>query len=112
MTTKDSCPAWATALIGKLREIEIRLGNIPESLSWQTDDLDRLAARSAGNDDDTLFDEEATEILFRKIVRDLAADDFASEEIVMFINSRIGYQGGPPYCSVIEVNDALSQSRA
>jgi hypothetical protein len=108
MSTVDQCPAWAHSLIVQLKELEIRLGNIPESLTWQTGDLDTLAARVQGETDLLDTEHDMSETLFRKIVHQLAREDFEPEEIATFINSRVGYKGGPPYCNAAEVRAELS----
>ncbi len=108
-TMKDRCPDWAHTLILFMRDMEIKLGHIPDSPDWQTaEDLDELHARVFSQDiEDTFIDDAMLERVFSKIVQNLSGEDFSVQEIVAFINARIGYKGGPPYCNEDEVEYAL-----
>lgn len=99
---KDACPPWASELISQLKDIEIRLGNIPKNLSWKSEHLKDISRRGFSSDD-LVADEEQTERLYKKIVKSLSQDGYSSEDISNFINNRIGYKGGPAYTSPQEV---------
>lgn len=100
--SKDVCPAWASEAIEQLRQIEIYLGNIPSQQAWQSQHLDHVSKRTFSKGEQ-IFDEEKAEFVFKKIVRGLHHDGFSTRKIVEFINARVGYQGGPPYCNEAEV---------
>ena len=103
--TPDKCPDWAQSLIEKMLAIEIPLGNIPD----QNVDIDAVYRRVFGNDQDIAqFDRDHVDQMFSRLVRGLDQDGFSSEDIVTFINGRIGYPGGPPYCNQDEVKAALN----
>ena len=104
----DSCPPWAQTLIANLRDLEIQLGTIPENLSWTTRDISEVATRIFKSEENAIHLEETmSEQLFRKIASDLSEADFTPDEIARFINARVGYKGGPPYCSAAEVLEAI-----
>jgi len=106
----DGCPPWAVELILKIRELEIQLGNIPAGKAWQTlENLEKLQERVFGDDEEAQrLDEETVERIFRKVAIGLMEEGFTSEKIAGFVNARVGYDGGPPYCSSSEVRDVLS----
>lgn len=106
--TTDACPAWADKLIWKIREIEIRLGNLrPVDDSWSRLPIHDVWQRT--------FDEEATqnsedevESLFRQVAVGLSREGYSPDSIVQFINARVRDSGGLPYCDATEVTDALT----
>ena len=106
--TKDGCPEWAEDLILKLREVEILLGNIPDSLSWKSEHLSKVSERAFARDE-AVFDDKKAEFIYRRIVRGLEDEGFAAEQIASMINSRIGYKEGPPYTNTQEVQEALEK---
>lgn len=106
---KDSCPVWADELIFSLKQIEIYLGNIPEALAWESSHVEKIAKR-AFQKQEAVFNEEKADLVFRKIVKGLASEGYSVETMEQFVNARIGYKGGPPYCNHIDISDALSHS--
>lgn len=107
-TIKDGCPEWAEDLISKLREVEIILGNIPDSLSWKSEHLTKVSERAFAKDE-AVFDDKKAEFIYRRIVRGLDDEGFAADKIAGMINARIGYKDGPPYTNSEEVQDALEK---
>lgn len=103
---KDGCPEWAEDLIAKLREVEILLGNIPESLSWKSEYLHKVNQRAFAKDE-AVFDDKKAEFIYQRIVRGLADAKFTSAQIASMINARIGYKGGPSYTNEQEVEEAI-----
>ncbi len=103
---EDGCPAWAEDLIMKLREVEILLGNIPDSLTWKSEHLKKVSERAFAKDE-AVFDDKKAEFIYRRIVRGLADEKFSADKITAFINIRIGYKDGPPYTSIAEVQEAM-----
>lgn len=103
----DSCPDWAITLIDQLRQVEIILGNIPKAIEWQSSMLKdvnkRIDAEQSGP-----ITEEHSELLFGRITRGLIKEGFSATDIATFINARIGYKGGPKYCSEVEINETLN----
>jgi hypothetical protein len=99
------CPPWAHDLIDKLRQVEIFLGNIPESLAWRSELLAGINRRAFPGED-ALIDDSKAEFLFRRVVQGLVAEKFSYEVIAQMFNERIGYEGGPPYTSAVEVQEA------
>jgi hypothetical protein len=86
--------------------MEISLGNVPASREWRSNFVTEVQDRIFNKLGEGI-DAQATEILFGRIVKGLAADRFSPEEILALINARIGYAGGPPYCNLDEVSAAL-----
>lgn len=107
-TPKDKCPEWAEDLIAKLREVEIILGNIPDSLAWKSEHLAKISERAFAKDE-AVFDDKKAEFIYKRIVRGLHDENFSADSITKIINARIGYKGGPPYTSESEVREALGQ---
>lgn len=104
--SKDSCPAWAEDLIAKLREVEIILGNIPDSLAWKSEHLTKVSERAFAKDE-AVFDDNKAEFIYRRIVLGLHKEHFTPLQIAQMINSRIAYKGGPPYTSEHEVREVV-----
>jgi hypothetical protein len=102
----DGCPLWAQEMIDQLRQIEIYLGNIPKSLSWESAPLELIAKRSFHKDQAT-FTEEKAHLVFCKIVKRLVQEGASHKEIADWINARIGYKGGPKYCDDNDIMEAL-----
>ncbi len=103
---KDGCPEWAQDLIVKLREVEILLGNIPNSLAWQSKHIAEVAKRAFAKEE-AVFDEQKVEFIYKRIVRGLIQEKFSPAQICAFINARVGYQGGPPYTNEAEVREVM-----
>jgi hypothetical protein len=110
----DKCPKWAEDLIHQIRLIEIRLGNLmapPASegkgdKDWQTVDWEELSQRAFPTGAEPA--EDAADVLFKKVCRDLAKEGFAVSEIAGFVNARVVSPGSKLlYCSPGEVEDAL-----
>jgi len=105
---KDGCPEWAEDLILKLREVEILLGNIPDSLSWKSEHLSKVSERAFAKEE-AVFDDKKAEFIYRRIVRGLDDEGFEPEQIAAMINARVGYKEGPPYTNSQEVQDAMEK---
>jgi hypothetical protein len=103
---KDACPSWAVDQIKALYLLEVSQGNIPSSPEWRSNFVDEVHGRVFGGASENQ-DSRTTEILFDRIVRGLAADKISAEDTMAFINSRVGYVGGPKYCNLEEVRAAL-----
>ena len=105
---KDGCPDWAEDLIAKLREMEILLGNIPDSLAWKSEHLNKVAKRAFAKEE-AVFDDSKAEFLYKRIVRGLTEESFTPDTIAAMMNARIAYKGGPRYTSADEVLEALGK---
>src|SRR3989338_8232238 len=105
---KEGCPKRAEDLILKLREVEVLLVNVPDSLAWRSEHLSKVSERAFAKDE-AVFDDKKAEFIYRRIVRGLDDEGFEPEQITGMINARIGYQGGPPYTSSQEVQEALEK---
>jgi hypothetical protein len=105
---KDGCPPWAEDLLAKLREVEVILGNIPDSLAWKSEHLSKVSERAFAKDE-AVFDDKKAEFIYRRIVRGLADENFATDKIASIINARVGYKDGPPYTNEQEVREALGE---
>lgn len=111
MTSKEQknlkdFPEWAKDLTLKLKQVEIYLGNIPSALAWKSDHLKDINKRSF-NKDESVFDEEKSEFIYKRIVRGLSQENYSPDSIALFLNTLIGYEGAPPYTSKEEVLEAL-----
>jgi hypothetical protein len=104
---KDGCPEWAEDLLAKLREVEILLGHIPDSLTWKSEHLTKVNQRAFAKEE-AVFDDKKAEFIYLRVVRGLGDEKFTVEQIAKFINARIGYKDGPPYTNEQEVKEALS----
>ena len=103
----DRCPEWAAEMIDQLRQVEILLGNLPKvGATWQSDFAAKLIQRSVLATDE-VFDEAKADLVFNRIVNKLSDEDYTVTEIVGFINLRLAYEQGPPYCDADEVIEAL-----
>lgn len=100
---KDQCPSWACSLIEQLLSLEMQLGNIPPAADWSEEMVENLQKRLS---EAPAVSEESTQVLFQQISQSLKKAGFGSKDIAGFINARIGYVGGPPYCSAAEVDEA------
>ena len=107
--SNDGCPNWAQEAIEQLKQMEIYLGNIPNDPRWQSQHVNAMSRRTFTKGEQ-VFDEDKAEFAFKRIVRSLHHEGFSARNIVDFINSRIRYQGGPPYCSIAEVEEALGHN--
>ena len=103
---KDHCPAWAEDLNSKLREVEVILGNIPNSLAWKSEHLKKVSERTFAKEE-AVFDDKKAEFIYKRIVRGLHDEHFTETQIAQMINARIGYKDGPPYTNEQEVCEAL-----
>ena len=101
----DKCPEWADKLIMHLRDIEVKLGNIPDSPDWQTvKSVEDLQARTFPTlQEDEFLDNGIADRLFERIVMKLADEEHTVEDIVSYVNNRLCYKNGPPYCNKEEV---------
>lgn len=99
-----SCPDWASVMIDQLRQLEVHLGNIPEHLAWKSQMVGSLNEGVFG--EGTQITDEHTELVFAQICCRLTQEGFASAKIVDILNSRIGFEGGPAYCDIDEVEAA------
>lgn len=112
MTTKptkpiaDGCPSWAIQELQKLYTLEVALGNIPSSPEWRSNFVTEVQDRVFSNID-MHSTNEATELVFDRLVRRLAGENFTPEQIMGFINNRVGYASGPKYCTLAEVQAAI-----
>ena len=104
----DSCPTWAAEMIMQLRQVEIYLGNIPEGLAWKSTHIKEVSQRVFAKEEQ-VFDDHKAEWIYKRIVRSLAEASFSSEDIRSFINSRIGYAGGPAYTSKEEIEAVFAE---
>jgi hypothetical protein len=108
--TQVPCPQWAVKKIEKLREIEIRSGNLVEDQTvagYHSQLTDRLSAAMDSSMDDSLL----AEAIFGEICRGLVADGFDDSQITNFINARLTGGSKLPYCDVGEVQASLASNR-
>ena len=104
---ETKCPAWADIAIDQLRQVEVFLGHIPKTSDWGAEFLKNVNSRTF-SPEGGVFDEDKAHLIFVKICKDLAAkENLSSAEITAILNERIGYAGGPAYCDVSEVQEAL-----
>lgn len=108
---EDNCPSWAHEQLVKLKSLEISLGHIPPHSAFNSQVVSEALDRLFADDYFDNMDEAATEILFAKIVKNLIKEGFTAENIVKIINARVGYPGGPPYCDVSHIEEALEGPR-
>ncbi len=104
---ENKIPEWVVAGLIKIQEMEIALGNIPNSKAWQTRDLDSLI--NVFNDRDMDLDPDAVDLQFERLIRKIAELGLQTVEIVKLINTHIGYDGGPPYCNEEEILEIISE---
>ncbi|MBP9707908.1 MAG: hypothetical protein KBD78_09695 [Oligoflexales bacterium] len=104
---KVVCPDWAQEQLLKLRAIEINLGNIPDQQDFIAKDMRQLMNSLLQHDDVHAADSDFADLLFAKVAFALASDGYSHEQIANFVNARVGYKGGPPYCNVAEVAEAI-----
>lgn len=102
-----NCPDWAITMIDQLRQIEIFLGHIPKAIEWQSELLKDINKKIFAEQHGSIS-EDHSELLFGRISRGLHKEGFSTEEIATYINARIGYKGGPKYCSPAEVLESLN----
>ncbi|MEZ4743005.1 MAG: hypothetical protein R3B45_11245 [Bdellovibrionota bacterium] len=102
----DDCPEWAEEEIVKLQLMEIALGNIPSTAEWQSQHLAEVQ-KKVFSDISAPNTNEDIDRHFNKIARKLSIDGFDASKITNFINNRVGYKGGPKYCTVDEVLEAV-----
>jgi hypothetical protein len=100
--TRRECPPWALEKIEQLRQVEIYLGNIPAVLAWKSSHLEDLASKAWAPRQQVLSD-EVSELLFAQVVNGLRQEGYELGSILSFLNERIGYEGGPPYCDLGDV---------
>lgn len=101
----DDCPVWAATLINRIKDLEIKLGNllIPGE-TWAQSDLTLLMERMGGQETNT--QEAEVEDCFFKVSRDLLRQGYSPEKIADYINNRVRGQSRLPYCSADEVAEA------
>ncbi len=109
----DSCPSWANEMILQLRALEVKLNNIPDSPNWSNFEsiealYKKINERDQHLNNEIFLDEGMTEKMFATISKKLSAEGFSVEDIVSFINKRIGYKGGPAYCNAAEVIESIN----
>lgn len=102
----DKCPKWADEMIVNLFQIEQYLGNIPSNEGWRSNYVEEIQVK-ASNEKKSGFKESDAEMVFGRIVKGLVDEQFNPEEILQFINARVGYEGGPKYCTLEEVKEAI-----
>ena len=102
----DHCPKWADKMLINLFEMERFLGNIPSTEGWKSNYVEEVQAK-ADSVKISGFKEADSEFVFSRVVNGLVDENFPPEEIMQFINSRIGYEGGPKYCTLEEVKEAI-----
>ena len=108
MKHSDGCPAWAEEMIDQLRQVEVFLGNVPKALAWQSDHVNQVLSKTFL--EESVLDNDKADLIFHRITRRLHAESYSQEAIVGFFNSRIGYKGGPKYCSTDEVEAVLGST--
>jgi len=105
---KDDCPTWAAEMFVKIQSLEIRLGNIRETVAqWTSVEYDELVKRAEAEEEYRHTDSEMVEALFGKTCRGLLEAGFDCAQIAAFANSRIGAGGRLPYCSADEVGESI-----
>jgi hypothetical protein len=107
-TPQDRCPQWALSLIGTLRDLEIRLGNLHPDGPWSEATLDTIAARVDKDPEAVRFDENAVNELFKRLAFGLTDEGHTPETIAQFINSRLTAGQRLAYCSAAEVSEVLA----
>ena len=104
----SGAPSWAVELLTRLRDLEIRLGNITPEGDWQESRLsslhERLYGASAGEGDDL---ELNVELLFKKVAQGLAEAGYTPAATADLINALVPSGGRLPYCNAAEVAEAL-----
>lgn len=105
----DNCPKWADEMLRNLLEIEQYLGNIPSLEGWKSNYLEELQLKAI-DEKNSGFKEGDAEIIFTRVVKGLHNENFSVDEILAFINARVGYKDGPKYCTLLEVKEALGLS--
>lgn len=107
---KAQGPSWAEELVLRLRELELRLGNLKPADGWQSLTAEQLAARAGAlNEEESSDDASLTETLFQRLCRGLSEEGFAEDAIASFINARL-HTERLPYCNAAEVSEALHHS--
>ena len=107
-TPQDQCPTWAVSLIGTLRDLEIRLGNLRPDGPWSEATLDTIIARVDKDPEAARFDENAVNELFKRLSYGLTDEGHSPETIAQFINSRLTAGQRLAYCSAAEVTEVLA----
>ena len=105
---EDACPQWARDIIDQIRQIEMKLGNIPPEQPWSGDELEAIQARAA-KAGSVHEDNHVVDSLFSKLCAGLIKDGRSPDAIAQFVNVRIGYEKGPRYCSADEVTEAAQR---
>ena len=105
--SNNTCPAKAEVLIEQLRQVEVFLGNIPDSLSWSSTFVNKISERTFLAHEQ-VFDEHKVNYIFRKIVKNLHEEGFSTETITNFINRRLKSSHNLNYCSNNDVVEALN----
>ena len=103
---EDSCPEWADVLLAQLYEAEVLLGNIPAGQGWSSQYVESCAKRTFEKTS-LIFREDHVDLMFSRLVKRLAEEQFSVSQTVEFINNRLKHAGSPPYCNQEEVNEVL-----
>lgn len=106
---KEACPEWAVEKIKKLRELEIKLGNIIEADdTHQVRKLTELIQKQEQPvEDEGLETEQDAEAVFQDVVMYLTQQKHSCELITQWINQLMCPQGGLPYCDIAEVQAVI-----
>lgn len=107
-TPQDRCPQWAVSLIGTLRDLEIRLGNLHPDSPWSEATLDSIMSRVDKDPEAIRFDENAVNELFKRLAFGLHDEGHSPETIAQFINSRLTAGQRLTYCNAAEVSEVLA----
>ncbi|KAB8031852.1 hypothetical protein [Fluviispira multicolorata] len=91
--------------ISELKQIETKLGHLPPE-DWKVGELFNRIDNPEYYQSFVQM-EKKTELLFSEICEDLVVRNFSHAEIAHAINSELFYEGGPKYCNVKEVLEAL-----
>ena len=102
---RSRCPSWADALVQRITELEVQLGNLNPDGPCQVSNVAEVYKRL--DSEDTALTAEAVDALFARVCRGLSEEGFAAGDIAAAINTRIP-SGRVPYCNESEVTEALS----
>ena len=105
---QDRCPQWAASLIGTLRDLEIRLGNLHPDGPWSESSLDSIISRVDKDPEAVRVDENAVNELFKRLTFGLTDEGHSPEMIAQFINSRLTAGQRLTYCNATEVSEVLA----
>ena len=103
----QSCPVEVKEKIVQLRKIEEYLGHIPKSSTWKSEKLSGVS-KQVFNPEELPLNDDLAELVFKKICKELNKKGFSSEEIALWINETLSFEGSPPYCNKLEVEESIS----